>query len=292
MILADWKRAGKYFHHGNHAIFYRDEGEGEVLVCIHGFPTSSWDWHRIWSELVKRFRVIALDMIGFGYSDKPKDYAYSIHDQATLHENLLRTFGVDRIHILAHDYGDTVAQELLARYEERRKDGVERIKIKSVCFLNGGIFPEAARPRLIQKLLLSPLGPLVGRFINERRFRRSFSEIFGKDTQPSDKELRDFWSLITCNDGIKVSHKIIRYMAERKKYRDRWVGVLQNTKVPMRFINGSADPVSGAPMAARYRELVPNPDVVILENIGHYPQLEAPIGVAKAFLAFVQQAEK
>jgi pimeloyl-ACP methyl ester carboxylesterase len=228
-------------------------------------------------------------MIGFGYSDKPKDYAYSIHDQATLHENLLQALGINRVHILAHDYGDTVAQELLARYEERQKSGEERIEIRSVCFLNGGIFPEAARPRLIQKLLLSPLGPLVGSLMTEQRFRKSFSAIFGNNTQPSDKELRDFWSLVTFDDGIKVTHKIIHYLAERKQHRDRWVGVLQNTKVPMRFINGAVDPVSGAPMAARYRELVPNPDVVVLENIGHYPQLEDPVRVLRAFLDQVEK---
>jgi len=287
MVLYEWKTSGKYFSYDGHTIFYRDEGAGEVLLCIHGFPTASWDWHRIWPGLTKRFRVIALDMIGFGFSDKPRDYAYSIHDQATLHESLLQTLGIQRVHILAHDYGDTVAQELLARYEDRQKDGVQGIEISSVCFLNGGIFPEATHPRLIQKLLISPLGPLAGRFVSEARFRKSFSAIFGQNTQPCDRELSDFWSLITFHDGTKVIHKVIRYMDERKKYRARWVGVLQRTKVPMRLIIGLVDPVSGADVVARYREIVPNPDVVVLENIGHYPQLEDPDGVLRAFLDFV-----
>jgi pimeloyl-ACP methyl ester carboxylesterase len=289
MILEDWKRAGKDFSHHGHRVFYRDEGRGPVLVCIHGFPTSSWDWHRVWPDLIKRFRVIAADMIGFGLSDKPKDYAYSIHDQATLHERLLQGLGVRHIHILAHDYGDTVAQELLARSEDRRRDGVGGIEIASVCFLNGGLFPETHRPRLIQKLLLSPVGFLVGRLVSEAAFRRSFSAIFGQNTRPSDEELRDFWSLITFNDGTAVAHKIIHYMRERRHHRARWVGVLLTTKVPLRLINGPADPVSGAHAAARYRELVPSPDVVLLDGIGHYPQIEDPSGVTDAFLAFVSE---
>jgi pimeloyl-ACP methyl ester carboxylesterase len=289
MSLDDWKEAGAYFHYSNQAIFYRDEGQGDALICIHGFPTASWDWHRVWPDLVKRFRVIALDMIGFGFSDKPKEYVYSIHDQATLHENLLQTFGVQRIHILAHDYGDTVAQELLARYEEKRQTGAPELEIRSVCFLNGGLFPEAIRPLLIQKLLLSSLGPLLEKLMSERTFRRSFSVIFGKETQPSEGDLRDFWSLITYHEGVKVLHGIIRYMDERKKFRARWVGVMQTTRIPMRFINGADDPISGDNMAARYRELVPDPDVVTLKSIGHYPQIEDPAGVINAFLAFVER---
>jgi pimeloyl-ACP methyl ester carboxylesterase len=289
MNLAQWKNAGVAFSYRGHTVYYREQGTGDVLVCIHGFPTASWDWHRIWPELVKRFRVIALDMIGFGFSDKPKDYAYSLRDQATLHERLLDTLGIRHVHILAHDYGDTVAQELLARHEDRLKFGQQGIEIKSVCLLNGGIFPETHRPLLIQKLLMSPLGPLVSRFVSESSFRASFSAIFAPPTRPSDNELREFWTLIRHNDGARIMHNIIRYMRERRVYRERWVGVLQNTRVPLRMINGAVDPVSGAQVVARYRELIPNPDIVVLETIGHYPQVEDPQAVLDAFFAFVNR---
>jgi pimeloyl-ACP methyl ester carboxylesterase len=61
---------------------------------------------------------------------------------------------------------------------------------------------------------------------------------------------------------------------------------MQFTKVPMRLINGSTDPVSGEHLAACYEALVPDPDVVRLPGIGHYPQVEAPEAVLEAFLAF------
>lgn len=64
MHLGDWKRAGKLFSFEGHRIFYRDEGTGELLLCLHGFPTSSWDWSRLWPELIPRFRVIAPDLLG------------------------------------------------------------------------------------------------------------------------------------------------------------------------------------------------------------------------------------
>jgi pimeloyl-ACP methyl ester carboxylesterase len=282
----DWFEAGEYFVHRGRRIFYRVAGkfsEAPALVLIHGFPTASWDWHLQWPDLARHFDlVIAPDMIGFGYSAKPRDYDYSIHDQADLHEGLLRELGVRRYHVLAHDYGDTVAQELLARHVDRPRSP----ELQSVCFLNGGLFPETHRARFIQKLLALPIGPLVSRLMTERSFCKSFSAIFGAKTQPSAQELHEFWQLIDYNQGAGVFHKLIGYMAERRKFRARWVGALQKSTVPVRVIDGLDDPVSGAHMVARYRELVAEADVVELPGIGHYPQVEAPEAVLKAFLEF------
>lgn len=287
MQLDEWRRGGSRFDYRGEPIFYRDEGSGPVLLCIHGFPTASWDWHKLWPELTARFRVVAPDMIGFGFSAKPRDYPYSLRDQATLHEELLAARGIGEVHILAHDYGDSVAQELLARHEERRAGAGGAPVIRSVCFLNGGLFPEQHRARLVQKLLDSPLGPMLAWLTSERTFRRSFAPIFGPHTQPSDQELASAWALVALNDGHRIAHRLIGYIAERREQRERWVGALQHTDVPLRFINGPEDPVSGGHMAARYRELVPNPDVVLLDGIGHYPQMEAPERVLKAYVEFV-----
>jgi len=284
--LACWKAAGRRYRHRGHEIFYRDDGRGQVVLCIHGFPTASYDWHAVWPVLSESFRLIAPDMIGFGFSSKPRRYPYSILDQAAIHEDLLAQLGVKSCHILAHDYGDTVAQELLARLEDRRRMGEEGLEIRSVVLLNGGLFPETHRARPIQKLLLTPLGPVLSRLSNRRSFARSFSAIFGPNTRPSAEELAEFWQLVSYNDGHRIAHELIRYIVERRKNRERWVGVLQNTRVPLRLINGPEDPVSGGHMATRYGELVPSPDIVVLPGIGHYPQVEDPAGVVAALRSF------
>ncbi len=279
----EWKKAGRYFLHGGHSIFYRAHGGGpEALVLIHGFPTASWDWAPLWEQLCTQFpHVIALDMLGFGFSPKPARHDYSFAEQADIHLALLNRLGVSRAHILAHDYGVTVAQELLARELEGREP-----ELRSMVLLNGGLFPETHRPTLMQKLLLSPLGPLVSRIVNEKSFGKNFSVVFGPNTKPDAAELHHFWQLIAHNGGQRIMHRLIRYILERRANRERWVGALQKTRVPLHLINGPEDPVSGAHMVARYRELVPNPDVVSLAGIGHYPQVEAPREVLEAFLHF------
>lgn len=282
--LAEWEAAGSVFTHRGHRIYTRSElgAGGEALVLIHGFPTASWDWEAMWPELAKRFDVYTLDMIGFGLSAKPARHAYTIFDQAELFESFLRERGVAAYHVLAHDYGDTVAQELLARQGEPG----ERPELRSVAFLNGGLFPETHRPVLLQRLLLSPLGPFIARQTSRARMAQNMRKIFGPATQPDEQLLDAYWSLLTRENGVAVMPKLIRYMVERREHRARWVGALERARIPLALIDGAADPISGRHMAARYEELVPRADVTLLESIGHYPQVEAPQEVLKHYLAF------
>lgn len=278
-LLDEWRQSGREYRHKNQRIFFRDSGDGPVLLCLHGFPTSSYDWHKIWPRL-GRFRSIAPDLLGYGYSDKPRDYPYSTFDQTDMVEGLLASLGVGSVAVLAHDYGDTVAQELLARREERLRKGVPGLEVRSVCFLNGGLFPEAARVPPILRALLSPVGGFVAGLVTEKLFSRRLAAVFGPETQPSDRELAEMWRIAQHQNGARLGHKLIRYVRERGVYRDRWVSAMQETEVPLRLVAGSMDPISGLGMIERYRQLIPRPDVVVLWNIGHYPQLEAPQEVA------------
>jgi pimeloyl-ACP methyl ester carboxylesterase len=276
--LEDWRAAGEIWQWRGHDVFVRIAGAGEPLLLIHGFPTASWDYYPIWDQLAARYRLLTLDMMGFGFTAKPREFAYSIVTQADLFEALLAREGVTSYRMLAHDYGTSVAQELLAR-----QHGAPA-KIVSVCLLNGGIFPEVHRAALTQKLLASPLGPLVARLSSYRTFSRTMRSIWGR-TPPSEEELRAMWELVTRNGGMRVMPEIISYIAERKARRDRWVTALAAAQIPKRFICGLLDPISGAHMATRYREVVPEPDVVELPEVGHYPQVEAPAAVLDAFFA-------
>ena len=292
--LQCWKSAGQYFDYLGFEIFFRHEGIGPNLLLIHGYPFNSWDWALIWPTLVERFTVIAPDMIGMGFSAKPVAYEYSVADHADMHEALLAHLGVGTAHILAHDLGDSVGQEMLARYElGEQSHGV--LGIETITWLNGGMFNEAYTPRAIQKLMSrTPLGdmmsPLQSSSMSRRLLEPTLNELFGPDTRPSRQLLEKFHQILEYNDGKRVMHKVGRFLNDRYTHRNRWVRAMRETTVPMRLIDGPIDPNSGAHMAARYREVIPNPDVVMLgANIGHWPQIEAPDAVLEHFLAHVDR---
>lgn len=289
--LQQWRERGAMVRLLDHEIFFIGEGEPDspTLLLIHGFPTSSWDWQQIWPALRQGYRVVAMDMLGFGYSDKPNRRDYTIHRQADFVEALVAHLGLAEFHVLAHDYGVSVAQELLARQNEGKGAG----RWLSCCFLNGGLFPEMHRALFTQKLLLSPLGPLANRLFGKAQFDRAFSKVFGQATQPSERELAEFWHLINYKDGKHLFHNLITYIRDRRQHRARWVAALIDTPVPLALINGSTDPVSGAHMVARYRELGCRLDYLAqLPEIGHYPQVEAPGPVAQHYLQFLAQTSR
>jgi pimeloyl-ACP methyl ester carboxylesterase len=287
--LNDWKNSGSYFLHQGNKIFFRKDGDpsNPTLLLIHGFPTASYDWELVWSELSQHYHLLALDMIGFGFSDKPEHHDYSLLNQADIHEQLLNDVGVKSFHILAHDYGVSVAQELLARDTESSSRPV----LESICFLNGALFPETHHQLLIQDILLSPMGKAVAMLMTRGLFERQLRKIFSPLHPPTEEFIDSAWQMIRFNDGRKVLNKLIRYIPERKQRRERWVGAITNTWKPIKVINGLLDPVSGAHLVKRYRELIASPNVTELPDVGHYPQTEQPDAVLSAYLEFRRTLE-
>jgi pimeloyl-ACP methyl ester carboxylesterase len=292
--LERWKAAGQNFDYLGFNIFYRTEGHGPHLLLIHGYPFNTWDWEPLWDRLTERFTVIAPDMLGMGFSDKPVAYEYTVHDHADMHEALLAHLGVESTHILAHDLGDSVGQEILARHEFSQQP-YGPLRIESITWLNGGLFNETYTPRLMQKVLSrTPLGdilsPLQGSPMSRRLIEPTINEMFGPDTKPSRRMLDLFHEILEYNDGKRVTHKVGRFVNDRYAHRNRWVRAMRQTDVPMRLIDGPIDPNSGRHMAKRYLEVIPDPDVVMLDDkIGHWPQIEAPDAVLAAFLAHVDR---
>ena len=286
MNLNEWKESGKYFDCDGLPVYYHlTEKSDEVLLCLHGFPTSSFDYHKIWNDLAKEFAVLSFDMIGYGFSAKPLDFGYTTFDQVDTLVALLENLQIKRVHILAHDYGNTITQELLARAQEKRLN----FSVVSICMLNGALFPETHRPILAQKILISPFGFLFGRLISDSRFKESLASVFGAKTRPTAQELEDFVFLFKSGNGQRIAHKLIRYMTERTKYRTRWVGALQEMKQPFRLINGLADKVSGKHLVERFREVVPNQtEIIEFEEIGHFPHFEIPEICLEKFFEFHQ----
>ena len=296
--LDRWRSEGQHFDYLGFDVFYRvagrPRGDGPHLLLIHGYPFNTFDWAPIWPTLTERFSVIAPDMLGMGFSAKPVAYRYSVHDHADMHEALLAELDVRSAHVLAHDLGDSVGQELLAR-SEFGEHVYGSWDIESVTWLNGGLFNEAYTPRLLQKVLSrTPLGdimsPLQNSSVSRRLIEPTINELFGPDTKPSRRMLDLFHEILAYNDGKRVTHKVGRFINDRYTHRNRWVRAMRQTDIPMRLIDGPVDPNSGRHMARRYSEVIPEPDVVMLDDtIGHWPQIEAPDAVLAHFLAHVER---
>jgi pimeloyl-ACP methyl ester carboxylesterase len=293
LSLARYKELAQYSQLCGHKIAYWQSYAPELakekatILFIHGFPSASWDWHYQWKYLARHYSLLCSDMLGFGLSAKPREYRYSLIEQADIYEALLLEKGIGDYHIFAHDYGDSVAQELLYRQSLRVKTGDQtHAQLKSVCFLNGGIFAACHRPLLTQRLLKSRLGPLLVKFLSKGSLSASFAKIFGQQSQAKKNHVDIIWELIRYNDGHLAMPAILRYIDERSEWGGRWVEAMINASVPLYFINGIQDPISGRHMLDHYIDVIPNAHTTLLD-VGHYPQLEAPEEVLSLYQWFL-----
>lgn len=161
--LRSWFSQGQFHNYKGYAIFYTTSfslpspppSNLPTLVLIHGFPSSSFDFHLMWDELKTHFNLIAFDMLGFGFSDKPWPHDYKIAEQADMVKHLLRQLNVSRFHVFAHDLGVSIGQELMAQqqngmyliqFKSNHLVAENTLSIQSIVFLNGGLFPHQHRP--------------------------------------------------------------------------------------------------------------------------------------------------
>jgi pimeloyl-ACP methyl ester carboxylesterase len=294
--IHNWAKQGQYFNFDGYPIFYYDSSVRDAsaaskptLLLLHGYPTSSIDWLYMRDELEQRFHLIAPDYIGYGLSAKPVSFPYTISSQVNMTEQLMNSLKLNQFHVMAHDVGDTIAQEFLAR----QVDGRQYI-IQSTVFLNGGLFPETHRPFIMMKMLKTPiLGALIQYLIPRSFFGSAINRVFGPSTQRSQQELDEITHLLFYNAPYNLLQQLQCYINERVIFRDRWVHALNKVQtldknpIPMRLINGPCDPISGKHMVDRYREVINNPDTCLLEtHIGHYPNLEDPENTLKHFFDF------
>ena len=251
-------------------------GEGPLLLFLHGFPSSSYDWRAL-LELESERAALAPDFLGFGLSEKPRDHEYTLHWQADMVEDLVRRRGeAGPVFVVAHDMGTSVATELMAR----DLDGSLGIEIAGVLLLNGSMVQDAASPTLGQRLLRSAVGPLFSRLSSERFFRQQFGSIFSPGHPLSEAEAEDQWALVCADDGRTLSHKTIRYMEERFRHAERWHGALRSWPGDLTIAWGMLDPVATERVLEAVLELRPAAGLTRFDDLGHYPQIEDPERVA------------
>ncbi len=257
-------------------IFVSKAGSGDSMTLLHGFPSSSHDWAKIVPELSATQSLLMPDLLGFGASDKPEDHPYSMLEQADLVEALWEREGITRTVILAHDYSVTVTQELLAR----RAEHALKVDLAAVHLLNGGLYPELHRPEPAQTALADPeQGPQISAAMTEEVLSQVLAPTWGPGFDGT-ADAAEIWQAVTR--GGVVLHRLIAYMDERRARRERWVGALEQTDLPVSFVWGMLDPISGAHVAERIRERLPTARLTALEDVGHWPQLEAPERVLAA----------
>lgn len=284
--IAAWSARGRTISVFGQDVFVVEAGDpsAPALLLLHGYPTSSHDYAPTLDRLARHFRVVIHDHPGFGLSGKDPQWSGSLIEQAEIALGVWSQLGVTRGHVVAHDYGTSVATEIVAR---RERLGVP-IGIDSLTLCNGSVHLELARPRLIQWLLADEqVGPWVARLSGRGLFGRNMRAILARKEVLDAGTLDTMWALLTRADGLTALPRLTRYLHERRRYHHRWIGALTRLDLPTHILWGTEDPVALRAVAEALAGEIPGARLTWLDGLGHYPMLEDPERWASEVIAFV-----
>ena len=282
MNSLNWQNKGEIISVNNRNIFVIDtininlntiENQKKTLVILHGYPTSSFDYYKVLPELSKHYRVVIHDHLGFGFSDKPLKYSYSLIEQADIALQLWKQLSLTNVTLLAHDYGTSIATEILARQNKKQIN----LQIDELILCNGSMHIELSKLRTIQKLLKNKItGKWVAKLTNYTIFKKNMRNVYFDKTKATEAELKEMWLQLEQNNGRKIIHFLSNYINERYYFWHRWIGALKETNIKTKIIWAKNDPVAVAAIANLLATEIANNNLYWIKNCGHFPMLEKP----------------
>ena len=288
--VAEWERAGEHLDTEHGRVFVRDvparEHDGSPpLLVLHGFPPNSFAFRPVLDRLSEHRRVVLLDQLGFGLSDKP-DRRYGIHLHADTVEAVAAHLRLHTVDLLTHDMGDSVGGELLARSLE----GCLNFRVRRRVLTNGSIYLDLAQLTVGQQLLMS-LPDEAADLIERDGYLTSLANTMAEPERAPRDELDPQWALLCHDGGQRLLPRTIRYLEDRRAEERRYTGAIEEHPSELGVVWGTEDPIAVVAMTDRLAEARPHVRVTRLEGIGHYPMVEAPEQFADAVLRYLDPSD-
>lgn len=280
-----WLAAGRHETVLGRRIFIYEKGSGPPLLFLHGFPTSCFDWRGVIDLLSGRFRCVAFDFPGYGLSDKPDDYSYSLFQQADHVEGIARLLGLERAHVVSHDMGTSVHCELLARAQRSKLP----FGIAASTFTNGSMLMWLAKITPFQEILASNATLPRAMELCEGSLHGHAAALRSLMKRPEVWSAEDetvITDLLAHKQGNRRIPALAGYMRERYVHRERWLGALGGAGDAMQFIWGDGDPIARAEMGRELHRMFPAAPYRELAGIGHFIIAEDAASVAEGVAAF------
>ena len=300
----DWRRRGGHFSWCPALqdapavdIFHIELGDPDdpVVLLIHGWPTSSIDWFGVADQLSASFRVCALDFPGYGFSDKPQGWGYSLPRDAELIEFYLdQVVGAEAAVVVAHDRGDSVALLHAARCAQGRS----AVALEHLVLSNGNIFLPLSNLTDAQRQILDEdSGPQIAAALTADQLAQGMgAATFTPPREAGDPDVQAMAAAFAHDDGVRVVHETIQYLVERSQDEAQWLASLATASFPVTLIWGLYDTVSPPRVAAyvwnEYLMRKPGANrLYFIPDANHYVQNDRPDAFVKVLLHALQPAD-
>ncbi len=260
-------------------VHYIDEGSGPPVVLIHGFAGSTFSWRFVIPDLAKAHRVIAIDLPGFGFSDRGPGVDYSQTGQAERLVALLDLLGIQRATLIGHSMGGAIAQRVAASHPER----VERLILVAAV--------SAAQPRDVARRG-RPAGPmfaLVGVAQRSPRAmyavgRRALPRMVHDAEYATEEVMRGYIDPLLIPGTVAAVRKMTAAAGEEAP------AALSGISAPTLVLSGASDRMIPPEQGLELAEAIPGARYLVIPEAGHLLAEERPEAFLEEVLAFLHES--
>jgi pimeloyl-ACP methyl ester carboxylesterase len=250
-------------------LFYEEKGSGRPLLLIHGFGASTFTWRHIAPELARDHRVIAVDLKGFGRSDKPFDERYSVSDQAELLMELIEDRDLRDLTLVGHSYGGGIALLLALEAEGRLKGRISRlVLLDSIAYpQNIPVFFRMLDVPVVSQMGIRMVPPTV-------QTRVALQIAYFDDSKITAEEVEAYAAPLKTAAGkhaiIHSARQIVPVDIETLSQRYRSI------TLPTLILWCDHDRIVPLEVGIKLRRTLPNSSLRLVEECGHMPHEEQP----------------
>lgn len=270
-----------YFEARKGRMHYVDEGEGEVIVFVHGSPVWSYVYRHLIKGLSTRYRCIAVDHLGFGLSDKPHKADYTPEAHAQRLENLLEELQLEPLTLVVHDFGGPIGLSYLLNHPE---------KVKKVILFNTWLWSLNDYPEFVRvgKIAGSIFGKWLYKYFNlspKLLIRQTFYDKSKLSKATHQQYIQAFPDPKSRSAPIAFAKHLL---ASSEWFNQLWEKRQVLREKPILILWGNKDPLLSPALLKRWKEYLTDAKVIELES-GHFVQEEKPQELLQHIRQFLEE---
>jgi pimeloyl-ACP methyl ester carboxylesterase len=261
---------------GGRLVHVEQAGTGEAVVLLHGFGASTYSWRKVMPGLAAQYRVVAIDLNGFGYTERPRDLeSYTKEGQGKLVLAVMDALGIERAHLVGHSYGGGITLWLASRHPER---------LRSMVLVDSSA-PTFSDDRRSRAASLGPVTRLFVRSVVLRpsTVRKALLHSFYDDALVTPELVQAYFDRIRIEGVLDAYHGLT---APRRTPADRVD--LAAIHVPALLLWGEEDELISIAAGRRAGETL-RAEFVAFPKTGHMPMEERPEEWLAAVLPFLRR---
>lgn len=254
--------ASRFLVIGSMMVHYRDEGEGEPLLLMHGAFSSLHTFNEWNKHLKKHYRVIRLDLMGFGLTGPNDTGDYSLNNHIHILKAFLNMLKIEKCHIVGNSLGGWMAWEFAYRYPQR---------VDKLVLIDAAGFLEEENIPLPFKLARTPLVGQIVKYVVRRPILEQFvKQVYYDQTKVTELLINRYYDLFTRDGNTDAFLALVN-----QPYKDNTKN-LKSIESPTLILWGREDAWIPVHNAQRFRQLIPNAKLKIYPFVGHVPMEEIP----------------